>query len=191
MAVNVFIHPWPADRRYLMKMLRCTQCGQAGRPPVRARRAACVTHAAATAQADVRVRTSGSCTVQGTSRKRNEDRLVVNVHPVPLYCRWHAVRIGAHARKTLRRIQSLLCTAQVSDEVTEVGEPFGYAGVFDGHGVCSGTFYQASPDTQRSCLVSSWRCTWRRRRRHGLLAGGQPRRLCRDALDIPRSKARV
>ncbi|KAK9845479.1 hypothetical protein WJX81_007509 [Elliptochloris bilobata] len=42
----------------------------------------------------------GSCSLQGTSRKRNEDRYTISV----------------------------------SEEATDVGEPFAYAGVFDGHG---------------------------------------------------------
>ena len=65
-----------------MKLCRGTPLFASQKSPrlaVRQARTACVVRAAATAQAEVRVRSSGSSCVQGTSRKRNEDRYVVDV----------------------------------------------------------------------------------------------------------------
>ena len=52
---------------------------KAPRVAVHLARSTCVVRAAATAQAEVRVRSTGSSCVQGTSRKRNEDRYVIDV----------------------------------------------------------------------------------------------------------------
>lgn len=59
-------------------------CPKAPRLAVQRVRSACVVRAAATAQAEVRVRSTGSSCVQGTSRKRNEDRYVIDVRTFPV-----------------------------------------------------------------------------------------------------------
>lgn len=63
--------------------------------------------------------------------------------------------------------------AQVSEEATEAGEPFGYAGVFDGHGACASflyVFFGVSAEVKTTVIAATPRVC--RRRGHRLLAGG-------------------
>ena len=106
-----------------MKVSVGVQRLQAARLSVCRPRLSVVVRASAATQTALRVKQAGSACVQGTSRKRNEDRFTISVSNLLV------VKTCVYECTVLTRFH-----LQVSEEETEVGEPHAYAGVFDGHG---------------------------------------------------------